>query len=62
MVIDFLNLLWEVPSNPNAQLEDLRYEVWIGPEVTSQPEESNNIWLLEHVEKEGNEVRLVTIK
>ena len=61
VVLEYLSLEWEIPSNPNAKLEDLRYEVWVGSEVTSQLDDSN-IWLLEDVQKEGNEVRLVTIK
>ena len=61
VVINYLSLKWEAPSNPNARLEDLRYEVWVGSEVTSQLDDSN-IWLLEDVQKEGNEVRLVTMK
>ena len=61
VVIDYLSLKWKTPSNPNAKLEDLRYEVWVGSKVTSQLDDSN-IWLLEDVRKVGNEVRLVTIK
>ena len=60
VVINELSLVWVAPSNPNAQLEDMRYEVWVGPDVTTQPE-MNDILLLEDVYQEGNEVRVVTV-
>ena len=60
VVIMELSLAWLAPTNPNAQLEDLRYQVWLGPEVTTQPETSD-IMLLEDVHQEGNGVRIVRL-
>ena len=60
VVIDELSLAWVAPSNPNAQLEDMRYEAWMGLDVTTQPEASS-ILLLKDIYQEGNEVRVVTI-
>lgn len=56
-----LSLAWMVPAHPNAQLEDLHYEVWVGSDATIQPEDSD-VLLLENNYEAENEVKFINVK